>query len=139
MKRIDAYLFFDKNNCREAFTFYQECLGGDLFFMPVSESPAAEQFPPNMADFILHACLKKGDIMLMASDNCVGQPIVTGKNICLSLSCDSEEEVHALYAKLSAGGQASNPPKLEFWGDVFGSLTDKYGFEWMIAYTLPKP
>jgi PhnB protein len=31
MKRIDAYLFFE-NNCRKAMTFYQDCLGGELFF-----------------------------------------------------------------------------------------------------------
>lgn len=138
MKRIDAYLFFDENNCRDAFNFYHECLGGDLFFMTVGESPVADKMPPHMAGLVLHACLSIGDIKLMASDNCMGQPILQGKNVGLSLACNSEQEVHDVYAKLSAGGIATNAPKLEFWGDVFGTLTDKFGFEWMITYTPEK-
>lgn len=135
MKRIDAYLFFD-NNCREVMTFYQECLGGELNLMTIAQSPIAAQMPEHMADLIMHACLNNGDVILMASDNCMGQPIPRGKNVTLSLNCSSEEEVHALYAKLSAGGQANNPPKLEFWGDVFGMLTDKYDQDWMVTYSL---
>lgn len=134
MKRIDAYLFFE-NNCREAMTFYKECLGGELNLTTVGQSPAAAQMPPHMADFILHACLTNGDLMLMASDNCMGQPLPKGKTVSLSLSCSSEEEVHAIYAKLSEGGLAHNPPKLEFWGDIFGMLTDKYGQDWMTVYS----
>ena len=138
MKRIDAYLFFDDNNCREVMTFYHECLGGELNLMTIAQSPMADKMPQHMAGLIMHACLTNGDLTLMASDNCLGQPIPKGKNVSLSLSCSSEEEVHAVYAKLSVGGQASNPPKMEFWGDVFGMLTDKYGQDWMTTYSPDK-
>jgi len=133
MKRIDAYLFFD-NNCREVMTFYQECLGGELNLMTIAQSPMADQMP-HMADLIMHACLTNGDLTLMASDNCMGEPIPKGKNVTLSLSCSSEEEVHDVYAKLSAGGKANSLPKKEFWGDVFGMLTDRYGQDWMTTYS----
>jgi PhnB protein len=138
MKRIDAYLFFE-DNCREAMTFYHECLGGDLNFMTVGESPVANQMPPHMANRILHACLKNNEVMIMASDNCVNTPIIKGTNVSLSLSCSSESELYALFDKLAAGGEITNPPKAEFWGDIFGMLTDRFGFNWMLAYTQQKP
>jgi PhnB protein len=131
MKRIDAYLFFD-NKCREAMTFYQECLGGELFIQTVAESPMAEQFP-DMGSTVMHASLTHGDLTLMASDS-MGYPIKEGSAVTLSLGCSSEEELHSVYAKLSAGGTQTSLPKLESWGDVFGMLTDKYGINWMTVY-----
>ncbi|MDT3403218.1 VOC family protein [Mucilaginibacter terrae] len=138
MKRLDAYLFFD-GNCNEAMNFYKETFGGELFVMKVGESPAKDQFPESMADTVLHACLKVSDVMIMASDNCMGGDLPKGKDVSLSLSCESRAEVDQLFDKLSTGGQPMMPPKEEFWGDYFGSLTDKYGFNWMLAFPVAKP
>lgn len=132
MKRIDAYLFFE-NNCREAMNYYQQCLGGELNLMSVGESPVAAQLP-GKEDKILHACLTQDNVVLMASDNCMGGPLAQGQNFSLSLSCSSEEELHGLYNKLTEGGEATMPPKTEFWGDIFSMLTDKFGTNWMLSY-----
>ena len=44
--KINAYLAFD-GNCREAFTFYQKVLGGQIVAMMTPEgSPMADQVPP---------------------------------------------------------------------------------------------
>ena len=32
----------------------------------------------------------------------------------------------------------SMPLKKEFWGDIFGSLTDKYNINWMMNIAQPK-
>jgi PhnB protein len=133
MKRIDAYLFFE-NNCREAMTYYQQCLGGELNLMTVGESPVGNQLPRGMEHKILHACLSHDNVVLMASDNCMGEPLTQSKSFSLSLICSNEEEVHALYAKLADSGEAVSPPKTEFWGDVFGMLVDKFGVSWMLNY-----
>ncbi|CAM3710225.1 VOC family protein [Mucilaginibacter galii] len=133
MKRIDAYLFFE-NNCREAMTYYQQVLGGELNLTIVGESPVAEQLPPEMKDNVLHGKLINDNVVLMASDNCMGAPLDKGRNFSLSLSCSNEEEVHSLYAKLADSGEAVSPPKTEFWGDVFGMLVDKFGISWMLNY-----
>jgi PhnB protein len=133
MKSIDAYLFFE-NQCREAMTFYQSCFGGELFLQTVGESPVAGNLPVHMHHFIMHASLKTGDITLMASDNCMGTPIVKGSTVSLSISCNTVDELHNLFAKLAEGGSIFNEPKLEFWGDTFASLTDKYGFSWMLLH-----
>jgi PhnB protein len=133
MKRIDAYLFFE-DNCREAMTYYQQCLGGELSVMTVGESPVAAQLPPEMKDKVMHACLSRDGVVLMASDNCMGGPLGESKNFSLSLVCSNEEEVHTLYAKLAEGGETVSAAKTEFWGDVFGMLVDKFGTSWMLNY-----
>jgi PhnB protein len=47
MAQINSYLTFS-GNCREAMTFYKECLGGELAFQTVGESPLSDQMPKQM-------------------------------------------------------------------------------------------
>ncbi len=68
MLRIAAHLRF-KGNCREAFSFYQKCLGGKLDLMTVGDSPMAKDMP-DMKDKIMHAWLKNDGIELMGADLC---------------------------------------------------------------------
>jgi PhnB protein len=133
MKRIDAYLFFEKE-CREAMTFYQQCLGGELSLMPVSESAVADQLPPDRKDLIMHSSLTNGGVALLGADNCMGGPLEKGRSMALALHCSSEEELHEIYNKLSAGGNATHTPRVEVWGDTFGMLTDKFGIDWMLSF-----
>lgn len=133
MQRIDAYLFFE-TECREAMTFYHQCLGGELSLMPIGESAVADQLPPEKKDLIMHASLTNGGVVLLAADNCMGGPLVKGKTMALTLNCSSDEELHDLYNKLSAEGTATHTPRVEFWGDTFGMLTDKFGVDWMLSY-----
>lgn len=60
MKSINVYLGFG-GKCREAMNFYKECLGGgELELQSVSESPVADQMPPDFdKDQILHSTLVK--------------------------------------------------------------------------------
>lgn len=127
------YLYFD-GTCREAMEFYHACLGGELAMQSVRETPAAAQFPAEAGDMIMHAELKKeGVVLLMASDMLRGS-LQTGNQIELMLSCSSEEELRTFYDTLSRGGQANQPVRKEFWGAVFGQLTDRYGIQWMLNY-----
>jgi Uncharacterized protein conserved in bacteria len=72
MTQINAYLTFN-GNCREAMTFYQICLGGDLSFQTVGESPLSAKMPGRMKDCILQATLTNGALVLMGSDMVAGQ------------------------------------------------------------------
>ncbi|MBO9151784.1 VOC family protein [Chitinophaga sp. GCM10012297] len=138
MKTINAYLFFE-NECREAMTFYQQCLGGELSLMPIGESPAAGQMPPDKKDLIMHSSLTNGGVVLLGADNCMGGPLEKGKSMALTLNCSSDGELHDIYNKLSAGGNATHTPRVEFWGDTFGMLTDKFGVDWMLSYRPQEP
>ena len=134
MININSYLTFN-GNCREAMTFYAACLGGELTFQTIGESPMAENMPPKMKDSILHATLINGGVIIMASDMACEDGILKGNTISLMLHCSSEEEIKSCYAKLSADGNANHPLEDTFWGAVFGDLTDKFGNRWLLNYT----
>ena len=57
--QIQSYLTFN-GNCREAMNFYQRCLGGELAFQTVGESPLSDHMPAQMKDCILHSTLTRG-------------------------------------------------------------------------------
>ena len=115
-------------------TFYKECLGGELTFQTLGESPLADRMPPKMKDCILHSTLSKGALLLMATD-CVPEPgLIKGNAVSLALNCGSKKEIKYFYKKLSAGGIASHPLENTFWGTLFGGLTDKYGNHWLLNY-----
>jgi len=131
MTNINAYIGFN-GECRKAMEFYKECLGGELFFQPVGSSPMAGQCPSDMQDHILHSSLTNGSLVLMATDVVGPQGYIKGTNISLSLNCSSEEEINTFFTKLSAGGKVLDPLKEQFWGAIFGALTDQFGINWML-------
>lgn len=131
--RIHSYLTFN-GNCREAMTFYHECLGGELTFQTLGESPLSKKMSKQMKDSILHATLTKEALVLQGSDMTPQTGLIKGNTVSLSLDCNSEEEIKKVYAKLSAEGKADHPIETTFWGALFGELTDKYGNHWLLNY-----
>lgn len=133
MTVINSYLTFS-GNCREAMQFYKRCLGGELNFQTIGESPMADKMPEPMRACILHATLTKGELVLMGSDMVGEHGLIKGNAVSLSLQCSSEAEIKAYYKKLSSGGAATYPLEHTFWGALFGGLTDKFGNHWLLNY-----
>ncbi|MEQ8582637.1 MAG: VOC family protein [Marinoscillum sp.] len=132
MAVIVTYLTFS-GNCRQAMTFYQQCLGGQLKFQTVAESPLSEEMSEPMKACIVHATLSNGVMKLMGSDIVPESGLVKGNSVSLSLTCTSTGELKRLYRKLSSGGTASHPPQETHWGALFGELTDKFGNHWLLS------
>lgn len=103
----------------------------------VAESPVAAQMSADLQDKIIHALLKKGDIVFMASDICGQGEAKNGNTVSLSLNCSSEEEINNYFNKLSAGGNVTTPLRTEFWGATFGQFVDKFGISWMVNFDKP--
>jgi PhnB protein len=137
MSHINSYLTFN-GNCREAMNFYKQCLGGNLELQTIGESPMAGQMPPQMKDSILHSALTRDGIISMGTDMVSESGRNTGNAVSLMLDCSSEDEIRNSYEKLSEGGMADHPIENTFWGALFGSLTDKYGNNWLLNYTKPQ-
>ena len=134
--QISAYLHFE-GNCRQAMTFYNSLLGGDLEMQTVGDSPMASQMPAEHHDHILHAWLKNGALSLQGSDmsSCGNvNDAAKGNAASLSLDCGSEDEINRVYAALSDGGNITCPLDEQFWGATFGSLTDRFGTNWLLNY-----
>lgn len=135
MKSINVYLGF-AGKCREAMNFYKECFGGgELELQSVGESPVADQMPPGFdKEQILHSTLVKDGITIMGSDMHRGKP-ANGNLMGICVNCSSAEEIESIFTKLSHGGTIDDPLKVQFWGDTFGGVTDKYGKPWMFNYS----
>jgi PhnB protein len=135
MKDLTAYLNFD-GNCRQAMKFYERCLGGELYMMPLSETPG--DHPKEAKDRIMHARLAKGSASLMASDTMPGMPFTPGNNVSLAIGCESLQETEKLFAALGENGKVTMPLQDTFWGARFGMLIDQFGIHWMFNFEKPK-
>ena len=134
MKEFTPYLNFD-GNCREAMTFYKNCLEGELDLIPFSDAPG--DIPAAAKDRIMHARLKKGAAVVMASDTPPGVPFQAGTAFWIMVPCDSVPQIEKLFTAFSENGKISMPLQETFWALRYGSLTDRFGVNWM--FNLDKP
>lgn len=135
MKPLTPYLMFN-GNAREAMEFYKSCFGGDMQISTFAEAPedaypGGEKITEDTKNKVMHACLTSGDLMLMASDDPMGEPVI-GSNVSISIQPKDISETDKLFKALSTGGEATMEPHDTFWGAYFGMLKDKYGIHWML-------
>ena len=138
MASISIYLNFS-NQTEEAFTFYKTVFVTEYHapIMHFRDVPPSEGTPPlaeEVKDLVMHAALPlPGGMMLMGSDApaAMGFSIHTGNNFYINLMPDTRSETRRLFDALAAGGQVHTALQEMFWGDYHGSLTDRYGIQWM--------
>ncbi|MBB2144312.1 VOC family protein [Pedobacter sp. LMG 31464] len=133
MAHIYSYLTFN-GNCRKAMTFYQHCLGGELKFQTIGETPLTDKMTDKMKSYIVQATLTKGDLILIATDLVTDEGLTKGNAVSLLLNCSSEEELNAYYNKLSVGAKATQAAEVNFWDTLFASITDEFGNNWLLNY-----
>lgn len=133
MIQISPYLTFE-GNCREAMTFYRECLGGDLTFQTVAETPIADQCPAGIQNHIMHSTLVMDDAVLMATDMTQSDGVKTGNDMAVSVNFESKDEINACYSKLSSDGKVIKPLEESFGNSLFGVVQDRYGKVWMLNF-----
>jgi len=132
--KINPYINFN-GNCREAMNFYKSCLGGEVTFLTIGESPMASQCPEGKADQIMHAHLASPVLDLMGSD--MGPEMgpdqtAQASRVSIVVQCGIDE-APGLFDKLSAGGSVYCPLGPAFWGGTFGMVFDKFGIGWLIT------
>jgi PhnB protein len=141
--KISPYLNFD-NTTEEAFRFYEKALGGKLTeihrfgSMPLQEG--FELMPEHKA-LVMHVGPElPGGQVIMASDMIAGMGPrrVVGNNISISVHPDSQQAAERIFSTLAEGGTVTMPIADQFWGDYFGSLTDRFGINWMVNYSAPQ-
>lgn len=132
--QIQPYLFF-AGQCEEAIEFYKQALGAEVEMMmryrENPEPPPPDQIQPGMDDKIMHASLKIGDAVVMASDDCTASVKPFG-GFSLSLNVPDTATADRMFAALAAGGTVNMPLGQTFWSPRFGMLVDRFGVSWMI-------
>jgi PhnB protein len=87
----------------------------------------------NFKDKVMHASFVAGDVKFMASDGQPGAEPDGEDDIALSLATKDAGEAERVFAALAQGGKVSMPLEEAFWGGKFGSLTDRFGVQWMVS------
>jgi PhnB protein len=136
---VSTYLNFERET-EQAFEFYKSVFGTEYTGpivrhsdVPVPEGnsgPAEED-----RNLVINVALPiLGGHVLMGTDapSSMGFTLNQGNNNSICLHPDTRAEADQLFAKLSEGGKVDMPMMDMFWGDYFGSWTDKFGVQWMI-------
>jgi PhnB protein len=137
--KVNPYLNF-AGNAEEAFNFYRSVFGGEFSSAVRFKDLPMEgvTIPEEAEDKMMHIALPIGeDNLLMASDalESMGQQVVQGNNLYISLHPDSREEADRIFVALSQGADVEMPIDDQVWGDYFGSLKDKFGVGWMVNHS----
>ena len=132
--QIQPYLFFE-GRCEEALEFYRKALGAKtemlMRYKEAPDAPPPGTLPPGSENKVMHASVRIGDTVIMASDgHCSGKPSFQG--FSLALSARDEAEAKRFFGALSEGGKVMMPLGKTFFSPAFGMATDRFGVGWMV-------
>jgi len=138
VSRVSTYLNFPRTT-EEAFLFYRDVFGtefdGEIDRM--GDVPTMEGQPP-IADadknLVMHVQLPiLAGHVLMGTDapESMGMTVDFGNNAYINLEPDTRAETEVLFSALAEGGLVTMALQDMFWGGYFGSLTDRFGVQWM--------
>lgn len=134
MVQLNPYLMFN-GQCRTAFKFYEQCLGGEITqMMTYAESPESsmtEQLPAEWHDRIMHVGLRIGGYELMGSD-APPEAYDNPQGFSISISFTDPAEAERIFHLLAENGTVQMPLQQTFWADRFGMLVDQFSIPWMI-------
>lgn len=129
--QLNPYLLFN-GTCEEAFKFYEQTLGGKIeSMMKHAGTPAEKDVPPEWRDKVLHASMKVGDAVIMASDAPPGhysQP----QGFSVSISLEDTAKGERIFNALAENGTTQMPFGKTFWADGFGMCVDRFGIPWIV-------
>jgi PhnB protein len=131
--KVLTYLNYG-GNCRPAFEFYQQHLGGKITMITThGEQPDASKVPPDWKNAVLHARIDIGGTTILGADIPPDrfQPM---RSAYLSLMTDTADEADRAYALLTDGGQIFMPMAETFFAKRFAMLRDRFGTSWMILH-----
>jgi PhnB protein len=128
--RLNPYLNF-RDNTREAMTFYQSVLGGELDISTFGDFHASEDSAEQ--DKVMHSHLVTADgFDLMAADTPNSMEFNGQTGVSVSLSGDDEEKLRGWFDGLSEGGTVVMPFEQAPWGATFGMVIDRFGASWLV-------
>jgi len=139
MSAVSTYLNFPRNT-EEVFNFYKSVFGGEFSRGGIArfgDIPQSEGTPPIAEEdknLVMHIELPiLGGHKLMGTDACesMGFNVEFGNNVHINLEPDTRKETEKLFKALSTDGKVTMELQDMFWGDYYGSCTDKFGIQWM--------
>ena len=134
--KLNPYLAFD-GQCREAFQFYEQTLGGTIVFIQtIGESPMAANMPKESHSRIMHVTLHVDDQVLQGADAPPGQ-FTKPAGFCVALHFDDATEGERVFKKLAENGKIQMAFQPTFWAKGFGMAIDRFGIPWIVNAAQP--
>jgi PhnB protein len=128
---ITPYLNYP-GNCREAFAFYEKCLGAKIEVLQThGETPMKDQVPADWQNRVMHAQLDLGEGLLFGSDAPPDQ-YEKPQGISVALAVQDPGDAERKFEALAEGGTVTMPIQQTFWAQRFGMVTDRFGIPWMV-------
>ena len=131
MKSITTFLMFvgdQTGKAEEAITFYTS-LFDNSEILNVEHYGVDENEPAGtvkLARFTLNG------VEHMAMDSALNHEFTFTPSVSLYVECDSLEEIEAVYKTLLEDGKALMPLDNYGFSQMFGWVSDKYGFSWQL-------
>lgn len=116
--RLNPYVNF-QGKAREALTFYQKVLGGELHISP--EDPSER---------VTRARLESDGMVIVAVDGHPNYPATVGDNMALALGGTDKERIATIFNGLAEGGKITMPLREQPDGSLAGFLVDPFGIHW---------
>jgi PhnB protein len=131
--QLDIYVNYP-GNCKQAFQFYEQHLGGKITMMMTHEQvppDTGNQLPADWKSAILHARIQIGNTTIMGADIPNAEPM---RSTYLTLRFHSSKDAEEIYALLSDGGQIFMKMEETFFASRFAMLRDRFGTSWMLLH-----
>ena len=125
-------------NCNEVIEFYKETINAKVKMIAYAKD-APEEFkntmPPN---FVMHSEIEIFGTTVALTDGCENPPSTI--NHTFTVIFDTSCEVTTAFNNLAKDAIINEPLAKQFFADIAGSLTDKYGVNWhLLTRTMPDP
>lgn len=136
MISANAYLGF-RDNCEEAFKFYEQVLGGKIIaMMKARGTPMKKGMPEDFWDKVMHARMTLNGNVIMGSDAPAAN-YKPAQGFSVNIGVDTPEDADRIYAALAEGGTQIMPIAETFWAHRFGMCIDRFGTPWMVNCEKP--
>ena len=133
MLHVQPFLLFD-GNCAEAFTFYHECLGGELRLTKLADTPMKSMFPPEKHERLINANLKSDSIEISGTDWMASPQYEPrfGDTVAIFMVGQEYDELKSVFDKLAQGAREDRFQDLhDLPFGTYGQFFDKFGVHWI--------
>jgi predicted 3-demethylubiquinone-9 3-methyltransferase (glyoxalase superfamily) len=128
MQKITTFLMFE-GQAEAALNFY-------ISLFKDSQVISITRYGPNEAGAegsVMHATFSLNGQQFMAIDSNVHHQFTFTPAISLYVSCETEQEIDALFAQLSAGGNVLMPLSQYPFSKKFAWVNDRFGVSWQLS------
>lgn len=112
--------------------FYQQCLGGDLAFQSIGDTPQGNCFPSDMQQVVLFSKLQYGELLIIGTDLTDENDLPGGGTSSMVLWLADAGELLEIFKKLQKGGKITHPISPATERSITGSLIDRFGVQWVL-------